>query len=58
MFAIIRKRLDLEHPFMTTENILMAAVEEGGSRQVDTVEIVWPVYGVLSEAKVLYPAII
>ncbi len=31
---MIRRRIDLELPFMATENILMAAVKKGGDRQV------------------------
>ena len=32
--AVIAKHLDEELPFMATENILMAAVNKGGNRQV------------------------
>ena len=32
--AIIAKRISEELPFMATENIMMAMVQEGGDRQV------------------------
>lgn len=31
--AVIRQRIDLELPFMATENIIMAMVDKGYSRQ-------------------------
>jgi adenylosuccinate lyase len=31
--AVIRQRIDLELPFMATENIIMAMVDKGHSRQ-------------------------
>ena len=31
--AVIRQRIDLELPFMATENIIMAMVKAGGDRQ-------------------------
>ncbi len=31
--SVVRRRLDLELPFLATENILMAAVRKGGDRQ-------------------------
>ena len=31
---VIRKHVDAELPFMATENVLMAAVKEGGDRQI------------------------
>ena len=41
--AVIKQRIDLELPFMATENVIMAMVEKGYSRQ-DTHEEIRCVY--------------